>query len=108
MAASRVQALRWQASCLWEMALVSCPPTGIPTSLPAQPLPTFITDLLSESSLLFLLRAREKEEWTDNWMGLAGTPGTARVSLRTAEEGHRDGDPRKRPSQTTPPSHFQL
>lgn len=47
-----------------------------------QPLPAFITDLHSESSLLFLLRARERKGQTDSW----GSRQTfARVSLRTGE-----------------------
>ena len=48
------------------------------------PCPTLITDLHSESSLLFLLRAGQKEGETDNWMGLVWTTG---VGFRE-ERGH--------------------
>lgn len=56
-------------------------PTQTSPSRP-QPLPAFITDLHSESSLLFLLRARERKGQTDSW----GSRQTfARVSLRAGE-----------------------
>lgn len=68
-----------QASSLWGVALDPLPPTDILSrpsrSLPAPPL---ITDLHSESSLLFLLRAGQKEGETDNWMGLVGVPDICR------------------------------
>lgn len=83
-AVSRVQALLWQASCLWGMALESCPPRH-PHSC-RQPLRAFITDLHSESSLLFLLRAREKKGQTDSW-GSRRLPGSHEGQVRRTYRG---------------------
>lgn len=56
-----------------EMALNLTHPQTTPRPNPSWSLPAFITDLHSESSLLFLLRVR-RERRTDSWTGLVGSP----------------------------------